>query len=644
MVRTQVFLSLVGGAAALSASARGSLDKAVATLEQMASSLDEERHEAKKVNTEQNEAYTGSITNSENELGHCKKLHSEGEADLAKGTSNKEQSEAVISESDYGITTLTKDVDVMTKENKKQMTDYATAISELEEASAAVGRATQAVMAGAAADEVEEEEALIQIAAPYPKAQAKLMSLLQQEPEEGTDVQSTDYAEINTGRNDVLMGILKDVSDQIDGDLQAKVEDKAEALKLFEITYQQIAGENGEITAHKSNKEQHQTLLNEAESLIADATGAITQNKACMEESQTAIDQATQEQEATNQAYNNLDTELANQQAAVASAVSLLNNYAGGSDQSVSFLQRRAVSLMALKSVNSHTSKIVSFLTTRAKALNSSLLKNLASSMVGDNVFERVAQQIEQMITKLKEDSLKEQKAKGFCDNELAKHKRNTEKNDRGLATSNADVEELTAALEKLSGEASELSSFLAELAETRQQLTGTREENNQINTDAIKENTEAKLAIDNARTILGDKFGASDTETAQSSFVKIDTLLEQAGNDCVTAKEHFEKTEDEQAGTFRESMGNLEEQNAVAETDLRHTDREIAEKSTAKKESEHASHEGEKTKLSLEQVYAGLKPQCVDSGVSYKERVARREQEVQSLKDALEILEANQI
>jgi len=226
----------------------------------------------------------------------------------------------------------------------------------------------------------------------------------------------------------VLMGILKDVSDQIDGDLQAKVEDKAEALKLFEITYQQIAGENGEITAHKSNKEQHQTLLNEAESLIADATGAITQNKACMEESQTAIDQATQEQEATNQAYNNLDTELANQQAAVASAVSLLNNYAGGSDQSVSFLQRRAVSLMALKSVNSHTSKIVSFLTTRAKALNSSLLKNLASSMVGDNVFERVAQQIEQMITKLKEDSLKEQKAKGFCDNELAKHKRNTEK------------------------------------------------------------------------------------------------------------------------------------------------------------------------------------------------------------------------
>ncbi len=58
---------------------------------------------------------------------------------------------------------------------------------------------------------------------------------------------------------------------------------------------------------------------------------------------------------------------------------------------------------------------------------------------------------------------------------------------------------------------------FLAELQKTESDLTETRQENNRINTDAIKENTEAHGAIENARTILGDKFGGSNTDTAKS-------------------------------------------------------------------------------------------------------------------------------
>ena len=36
---------------------------------------------------------------------------------------------------------------------------------------------------------------------------------------------------------------------------------------------------------------------------------------------------------------------------------------------------------------------------------------------------------------------------------------------------------------------------------------------------------------------------------------------------------------------------------------------------------------------------YEKLKPSCVDAGVSYEERVARREAEIQSLQEALKIL-----
>jgi len=41
---------------------------------------------------------------------------------------------------------------------------------------------------------------------------------------------------------------------------------------------------------------------------------------------------------------------------------------------------------------------------------------------------------------------------------------------------------------------------------------------------------------------------------------------------------------------------------------------------------------------------YDKLKPSCVDSGVSYDDRVARREEEIQSLKEALKILAGEDI
>merc|ERR1719230_2024404 len=41
---------------------------------------------------------------------------------------------------------------------------------------------------------------------------------------------------------------------------------------------------------------------------------------------------------------------------------------------------------------------------------------------------------------------------------------------------------------------------------------------------------------------------------------------------------------------------------------------------------------------------YEKLKPSCVDSGVSYEDRVQRRESEIQSLKEALQILNGEDI
>jgi len=41
---------------------------------------------------------------------------------------------------------------------------------------------------------------------------------------------------------------------------------------------------------------------------------------------------------------------------------------------------------------------------------------------------------------------------------------------------------------------------------------------------------------------------------------------------------------------------------------------------------------------------YSKLKPSCVDSGVSYEDRIARRKEEIESLQEALKILNGEDI
>jgi len=57
------------------------------------------------------------------------------------------------------------------------------------------------------------------------------------------------------------------------------------------------------------------------------------------------------------------------------------------------------------------------------------------------------------------------------------------------------------------------------------------------------------------------------------------------------------------------------------------------------------ADLESKKVELSAaEQYYETLKPSCIDAGMSYKERAARREEEIQSLEDALRILDGESL
>ena len=75
-------------------------------------------------------------------------------------------------------------------------------------------------------------------------------------------------------------------------------------------------------------------------------------------------------------------------------------------------------------------------------------------------------------------------------------------------------------------------------------------------------------------------------------------------------------------------------------------------EHKTAKRQNQEQANQEKKSDLEGTQkeldaalaYYDKLKPSCIDSGVSYEDRVRRREEEIQSLKEALRILNGEDI
>jgi len=84
----------------------------------------------------------------------------------------------------------------------------------------------------------------------------------------------------------------------------------------------------------------------------------------------------------------------------------------------------------------------------------------------------------------------------------------------------------------------------------------------------------------------------------------------------------------------------------AESEKDKALKENESGHKSARKSDKESAlAATEEELKLTQDQLdkaigyYEKLKPTCVDSGITYEERVHRREEEIQSLQEALKIL-----
>lgn len=304
--------------------------------------------------------------------------------------------------------------------------------------------------------------------------------------------------------------------------------------------------------------------------------------------------------------------------------------------------------------------KISAFLAERAKTTGSRVLSEL-SQQVTANPFKKVKKLIKDLIVQLMEEATAEVEHKGWCDTELTTNKQTRDAKTADVASLTSEIEDLTATIAELTQNLADLAVEIKELEDAMAKATEDRTASKATNEQTIKEAKLAQTAVSNAMALVKDFYEKSAQATALAqqtpgedapeTFVKPYKGLLPEGGNVVDFLEviltdftrlETETTDDEASedARYKDFMFESKKSKALKENETKH-------KTNTKTDKESALHFAEEElKTTKEQLadavayYEKLKPSCVDSGISYEERVKRREEEIQSLQEALKILQ----
>merc|ERR1712066_781175 len=274
-----------------------------------------------------------------------------------------------------------------------------------------------------------------------------------------------------------------------------------------------------------------------------------------------------------------------------------------------------------------------------------------------------VKKMIKDLLVRLMEEANEEAEHKGWCDTELSTNEQTRKEKTEAVETLHAEIDELEASVAKLTQDITSLTEAVAELDAAMAKATKLRQDEKAKNTQTIADAQAAQTAVAQAITVLKEFYAKAGDATA---------LVQQQPEAPEIFEKEYKGMQSENGGVvgmlevIESDFARLEadtqaaEASAQKEYDTFMTDSKVDKESktkdiehkTAKKQDESQSLTVKKEDLEATQkeldaalaYFDKLKPSCVDAGVSYEDRVARRKEEIESLQEALRILNGEDI
>jgi len=336
---------------------------------------------------------------------------------------------------------------------------------------------------------------------------------------------------------------------------------------------------------------------------------------------------------------------------------------AGSADKYLpSLLQKKQGPVLAqLRSVSATNTqmRVAKFLQKQAQRINSRLLLAFASR-VADDPFVKVKKMIKDLIIRLMEEANEEAEHKGWCDTELTTNEQTRKEKSNQVASLNSEIDFLEASIAQLSDSIKALTQAVADLDAAMAESTEMRFAEKAANAETVKDAIAAQTAVEEATQTLKLFYEKAAEATVlvqrqpaifegaykglQSENGGVIGFLEVILADFARLQSETEAAEKEAQTTYDKFMEDSSVDKAAKSNEIEHKE--------AKKTDQEATLTEKKSDLVDTQTaldaaltyYDKLKPSCVDAGVSYDDRVGRRAEEIQSLKEALEILNGAEI
>jgi hypothetical protein len=348
---------------------------------------------------------------------------------------------------------------------------------------------------------------------------------------------------------------------------------------------------------------------------------------------------------------------------------------ADDSQAALAFLQldnpRKHINVLAARMANQSPQEslepykqalILDILKTKSKELHSDQLAMLAAKVAKDP-FAKIRKLIQEMIEKLLQEAADEATHKGWCDKEISKSTESRDAKAAVVRQLNEDLAQNEAKRDAIEEEMAKLSAAISELEDTLATATKERADESAENAAVVKEAQEGKEAIAEAITVLDDFYKKAKDGDATSFIQTKDIDMPDAGFEGTytgvgggtggvmgmmeVIKSDFEREISETEamekaagkeffefkGTTQTSISTKTVTKTAHETELTEVNSALAEDKSSMEEEQELLNKALQSLLELQ-------PACIGEKMSYEERVAMREQEIESLKKTLCVLD----
>jgi len=462
-----------------------------------------------------------------------------------------------------------------------------------------------------------------------------------------------------------IVEMLEKLKDQFLGKKTELMKEELNAKHAYDLIMQQLT-DNTENAEHEIAKKS--TDRAETQQLKAEAEGDLASTTQERDEDSKYLNDATGLCSQKSEDFQSRQALRAEEIATLEKAIEIISSSTvaeAGEKYLPALAQAPALAQLQMGGQqNPLQERIAAFLAERAQLSGSHLLAQVSQRVAADP-FKKVKKLIKDLIVQLMEEATAETEHKGWCDTELTTNKQTRDKKTEEVNMLTAEIEDLIANIAQLAQDLSNLAAGIAALDKAMAAATEERTTSREVNEQTIQEAKEAQVAVEQALAVVKEYYAKSaqatvlaqqtPAEDAPETFEKpYRGMLPEGGNvidfleviltDFTRLESETTTAEATEQDQYKKLMFESRKDKALKQNESKH-------KEASKADKEGALHSAEQElKTTQEQLsaavtyYEKLKPTCVDSGVTYEERVRRREEEIQSLQEALKILSGEDI